>query len=345
MTKLKTTASRQKNKALAMSCIARKFASCRSLNPVLIFAIVLTFYSAAGLAQSNPGEWLERMSGVIDTADYEGTVIRLQNGNADTLKIARKIVDGVVHERLISLEGNGLEIIRVGNDVHCILPDRKTVLVEEWKNQSTLFSSLPSNDVRFGPQYNLSLVREDRVAGRSTVMLAIRPHDEFRYGHRIWLDTEESFPLKTELLSVNGEVIEQVKFADIRFGSNTSANIFAPTVNIDSFTWYTEPVRYTTVAVDTEWGSDDLPPGFQAISSKKEQKDGAAETVTHIVYSDGLANVSVFVAENSDKESAGPSQVGTSNSYSLKQGEYHITAVGKVPVATVRRIATSMSVE
>jgi sigma-E factor negative regulatory protein RseB len=97
--------------------------------------------------------------------------------------------------------------------------------------------------------------------------------------------------------------------------------------------------------VDTEWGSDDLPPGFQAISSKKEQKDGAAETVTHIVYSDGLASVSVFVAENSDKESAGPSRVGTSNSYSLKQDEYHITAVGKVPVATVRRIATSMSVE
>lgn len=302
-----------------------------------------TLYSASSLAQTDPNEWLERMSVVVGTADYEGTVIRLQNGKADTLKVAHRIVDGVVNEKLISLEGNGLEIIRIGNEVHCILPDKKYVLVEEWNNQSTLFSALPSNVVRYGPQYNLSLVREDRVAGRSSVMLAIRPHDEFRYGHRIWLDNENSFPLKTELVDVNGEVIEQIKFADIRFGENVAEDILAPSVNIDSFTWYKEPSRSQIVAVETDWNSNDLPAGFQTVSAKKEQKDEESEAVTHIVYSDGLASVSVFVAENSDKETAGPSHVGTSNSYSLKQGDYHITAVGKVPLTTVRRIATSMS--
>jgi sigma-E factor negative regulatory protein RseB len=300
-------------------------------------------YTASSLAQADPDEWLERMSVVVGTADYEGTVIRLQNGKADTLKVAHKIVDGVVNEKLISLEGNGLEIIRIGNEVHCILPDKKYVLVEEWSNQSTFFSALPSNVVRYGPQYNLSLVREDRVAGRSSVMLAIRPHDEFRYGHRIWLDNQNSFPLKTELVDVNGEVIEQIKFADIRFGDSVAENILAPSVNIDSFTWYTEPSHSQVIAVETDWNSDDLPAGFQVVSAIKEQKDEASESVTHIVFSDGLANVSVFVAENSDKESAGPSRVGTSNSYSLKQGDYHITAVGKVPLTTVRRIATSMS--
>lgn len=310
---------------------------------IIIAALVLLVYSSSGLAQTSPDEWLEQMSAVVGTTDYEGTVIRVQNGKADTLKVAHKIVDGVVNEKLISLEGNGLEIIRVGNQVHCILPDRKTVLVEEWNDQSTLFSALPSNEVRYGPQYNVSLVREDRVAGRVAIMLAIRPHDEFRYGHRIWLDSDQAFPLKTELLSVSGEVIEQIKFADIRFGSGVSEDILAPTVNIDSFTWYTEPSKYQLIDVDSDWASEDLPAGFQAVSSRKEKKEGAAEFVTHIVYSDGLANVSVFVAENSDNESAGPSSEGTSNSYSLKSGEYHITAIGKVPLNTVRRIATSMS--
>lgn len=317
----------------------RKVANCGSLAAL----IVLAFYTNAGLAQSNPADLLERMSGVVGSAEYEGTVIRLQNGNADTLKVAHRIVDGVVHEKFISLEGNGLEIIRIGNEVHCILPDKKTVLVEEWNNQSTLFSALPSNDVGFGPQYNLSLVREERVAGRTTVMLAIRPHDEYRFGHRIWLDDELSFPLKTELVNVDGEVIEQIKFADIRFGRNVSSDILAPSINIESFTWYTEPSRYEVVAVETAWFSEDLPPGFQTLSAKTEQSADADESVTHIIYSDGLANVSVFIAENSDKDSAGPSRVGTSNSYSLKQGEFHVTAVGKVPLATVRRIATSMS--
>ena len=341
MTTPTTPAHNDKNKALVVTSYPKIFVRCGSQ----LIALVLAFSSITAHAQSSPGEWLERMAGVVGVADYKGTVIRLQNGSADAFKVAHRIVDGVVNEKLISLEGNGLEIIRIGNEVHCILPDRKTVLVEEWNNQSTLFSALPRNDVRYGPQYNLSLVREDRVAGRSTVMLAIRPHDEFRYGHRIWLDTEQSFPLKTELLNVNGEVIEQIKFADIQFGKNDAEDILAPTVNIDSFTWYTEPARYKSVPVDTDWTSDDLPPGFQAVSSKKEQRDGASETVTHIVFSDGLANVSVFVAENSDKDSAGPSRVGTSNSFSVKQGDLHITAVGKVPVATVRRIASSMSGE
>lgn len=306
-------------------------------------ALILFVHAGTGQAQTSPDEWLDRMSGVVGTADYEGTVIRVQNGKADTLKVAHKIVDGIVNEKLISLEGNGLEIIRVGNEVHCILPDRKTVLVEEWNNQSTLFSALPSSDARYGPQYNVSLVREDRVAGRVAVMLAIRPHDEFRYGHRIWLDAEQAFPLKTELLNINGAVIEQIKFADIRFGGNVSEDILSPTVDIDSFTWYTEPAKYRLVDVESAWASEDLPAGFRAVSSKEERMAGAVESVTHIVYSDGLANVSVFVAENSDQESAGPSSAGTSNSYSLKNGDYHITAVGKVPLNTVRRIATSMT--
>lgn len=309
----------------------------------IVAVLILLTHSTFGLAQTSPDEWLERMSAVVGTADYEGTVIRLQNGKADTLKVAHKIVDGIVNEKLISLEGNGLEIIRVGNEVHCILPDRKTVLVEKWNNQSTLFSALPSNEVRYGPQYNVSLVREDRVAGRVAVMLAIRPHDEFRYGHRIWLDAEQAFPLKTELLSINGEVIEQIKFADIRFGGNVSEDILSPTVDIDSFTWYTEPAKYRLVDVESDWASEDLPAGFQAVSSKEEKMEGAVESVTHIVYSDGLANVSVFVAEDSGKQSAGPSSAGTSNSYSLKNGDFHITAVGKVPLSTVRRIATSMT--
>lgn len=293
-------------------------------------------------AQETPSNWFDRMSSVIDTTDYDGTVVRSQDGRTDTLKVVHRIVDGVVNEKLISQEGNGLEIIRIGNEVHCILPDKKSVLVEEWNNQSTLFSALPEQGFRYGPQYNASLVRKERVAGREAILIAVRPHDEYRYGHRIWLDTGNSFPLRTELISVNGEVVEQVKFADIRFGGNVPADILAPSVNIESYTWYAEPARYEVVAVETDWVCDDLPQGFKPVSAVKEQKQDGEEAVTHIVYSDGLANVSVFVAENSDKDSAGPSRVGTSNSYSLKQAEYHITVVGKVPVTTVRRIATSM---
>jgi sigma-E factor negative regulatory protein RseB len=305
-------------------------------------APVLAACSVSAWAQSSPDELLDRMNQVVAVTDYEGTVVRWQNGESEALKIVHKIIDGVINEKLITQEGNGLEIIRIGNNVHCILPDKQTVLIEEWNNQSTLFSALPSSEIRYGAVYDVSIVRGDRVAGRSAIMLAVRPHDEFRYGHRIWLDEETSFPLKTEMMSIDGELIEQIKFVDIRIGSNIAKDALAPSMSLDNYSWYTAPVRYASVEVDTNWVSIDLPSGFRATSTKTERLPGADAPVTHIVYSDGMATVSVFIAEKNETKFAEKSNVGASNAYSIRQGDFQITVVGEVPTATVRRIAISM---
>jgi sigma-E factor negative regulatory protein RseB len=298
--------------------------------------------SAAARDRISPNDWLERMSAAVATIDYEGTVIRRQNGEAQALKVVHKVVDGVVNEKVITQEGNGLEIIRSGNEVHCILPDKKSVLIEQWNDRSTLFSTLPSSEVSLGSEYDLSLVREERVAGRPAVLLAIRPHDSFRFGHRIWLDRETAFPLRTELVANDGQLIEQFKFADINLESVVSQHALTPSMNLDNFTWYTDPLRVEAAEVETNWACDDLPPGFRVISTRHEQLPGADTPVTHIVYGDGLATVSVFIAENQEQEIARRSNVGASSSFSFESGNYQITAVGEVPAETVQRIASSM---
>jgi sigma-E factor negative regulatory protein RseB len=298
--------------------------------------------SAAARDRDSPNDWLDRMSAAVATIDYEGTVIRRQNGEAQALKVVHKVIDGVVNEKVITQEGNGLEIIRIGNEVHCILPDKKSVLIEQWNDRSTLFSTLPSSDVSIGSEYDLSLVREERVAGRPAVLLAIRPHDSFRFGHRIWLDRETAFPLRTELVGNDGQLIEQFKFADINLESAVSQQALKPSINLDNFTWYTDPVRGEAAEIETNWVCDDLPAGFRVISAKHEQLPGADTPVTHIVYGDGLATVSVFIAENQDQEIARRSNVGASSSFSFESGNYQITAVGEVPAETVQRIASSM---
>lgn len=292
---------------------------------------------------ASPNDWLDRMSTVVSTIDFEGTVIRRRNGQSEAFKVVRKMVDGVVHEKLVTQEGNGLEIIRNGNEVHCILPDKKSVLIEFWNDDSTLFSTLPSSELRFGSEYDLSLVREERVAGRSAMVLAVRPHDGYRYGHRIWLDSETAFPLRTELFSGDGALLEQLKFADVSLNSDIPAQALAPSVSLDGFTWYPEPARADVVEVETTWASGDLPPGFRAVSTTNETLPGADAAVMHIMYSDGLANVSVFIAEKGDDGVNPRGVVGnSSNSHSVENGEYLVTAIGEVPAATVRRIANSM---
>ena len=319
----------------------RTIESCRQF-ATLMAAATLGVGSVTASAQSSPDELLDQMNHIVDVIDYEGTVFRSQNGETEALRIVHKLIDGVINEKLVSQEGNGLEIIRIGNDVHCILPDKQTVLIEKWADQSTLFSALPSSEIRYGAHYDVSIVREDRLAGRQAIMLAIRPHDRFRYGHRIWLDEESSFPLKTEMVGIDGELIEQIKFADISLGDGISKDALTPSMSLDNFSWYTEPVHYEAVEVETNWECADLPSGFRATTTKTEKLPGADAPVTHIVYSDGLATVSVFIAERNEAQFAEQSSVGASNTYSIQQGDFQVTVVGEVPAATIQRIATSM---
>lgn len=317
--------------------------------PGSIFAIVFAFSSlllpqlcASAENNSAPAEWLRGMSRAVSSMDYDGTVIRRQNGMSEAVKVVHKVVDGVVHERLVTQEGNGLEIVRVGNEVHCILPDRRSVLIEQWNAQWTLFSALPEGDILFDAHYDLSVVREERVAGRPAVLIAVRPHDQFRFGHRLWLDRQTAFPLRTELVDENGELIEEIKFADIRLGEVVSNEGLSTSFNLDDFTWYAEPARARPVPIETDWVSDDLPAGFKVKSTTTEQLPGGDEPVVHIVYDDGLAAVSVFVGKKTQDSIAERSQIGSSSSYSVMQDGFRITAVGEVPEETVKRIASSM---
>lgn len=289
-----------------------------------------------------PHDWLNKMANAVQTTNYEGTVIRLQNGKVEALKVVHLISDGVIREKVIVQEGNGLEIIRNGNEVQCILPDEKSVFVEEWNDQSTLFSTLPSSDIRFGNEYDVSIVRNERVAGRKAVLLAIRPHDEYRFGHRLWLDTATGFPLQTKLVGHDGNAIEQVKFADINLDKEIHASALAPSISTEDFRWFTQPRRAIRQAVESPWSSDDLPPGFQVVSTHEEELPDGESRVMHILYSDGLANVSVFIEPAKGKRIGRRSRVGASNTFSTEFDGYQITAVGEVPATTVERIATSM---
>ena len=307
----------------------------------LSMTVASMFVGGPVQADRQPEDWLNRMGAAVQSTSYEGTVIRIRGGTAEALKVVHTVKDGVVMEKVVAQEGNGLEIIRNGNEVHCILPDQKSVRVEEWDDQSTLFSTLPTSDINFGSEYDVAIVRKDRVAGREAILLAIRPHDGYRYGHRIWLDVETSFPLQTQLMS-DGSAIEQVKFADITLNQEIHASALQPSVSTKGFTWLRPPSGHKGTNIETPWSCDELPAGFRAVSTHEETMEGSDETVTHILFSDGLANVSVFIATASGEVVAGPAQVGGSNSYSFESSGFEITAIGEVPAATVLQIATTM---
>ena len=308
----------------------------------VLLAGIVSLVTPALAESADPNEWLDRMSAAVKTSSYEGTVVRILDGKAEALKVVHSFEDGVIREKVVAQEGSGLEIIRIGNEVHCILPDKRSVLVEKWDDQSTLFSTLPTSNIRFGSEYDVSIVREERVAGRQANLLAIRPHDDYRYGYRIWLDTETAFPLQTQLIDTDGTAIEQIKFVEIDLNKDIQASALASSHSTENFRWLNQSNPHVTRAVETQWLSDSLPSGFRAVSTHEEKMANGGEYVVHILYSDGLANVSVFIATLEDSDPRGESSVGGSNAYSAAIEDRHVTVVGKVPVITVKQIATTM---
>ena len=89
----------------------------QTLSQWMILAGVLSLASAAVADSNDPSVWLDRMSAAVKTSSYEGTVVRVRNGEAEALKVVHTVADGVIREKVVAQEGSGLEIIRTLNEL------------------------------------------------------------------------------------------------------------------------------------------------------------------------------------------------------------------------------------
>jgi sigma-E factor negative regulatory protein RseB len=271
------------------------------------------------------------------------------------LRIIHRVQDGAVAERLVSLDGSGREFIRSGLDLACYLPDKKTVLVERRPADESLLGGFPAVNQQTAAFYDIQEVARTRLNRRDTRVITVSPKDEFRYGYRLWIDETTAMPLKTQLCDGRGRVIEQIVFASLTLSSRIPDSAFKPDVSTEGFQWLrngSPPAKESPENASMVWNALKLPPGFKMAARSAQVMPGSTDPVSHLVFSDGLASVSVFVEmetkttkETSDGEEVTEesSRVGSSSVYSTMMGGRKVTAVGEVPPATVRSIAASFS--
>jgi len=302
--------------------------------------------SAADLSRS----WLDRMSDAVEYLNYEGTLVHMYGNDTDVLKIVHRVEGGSVTERITALSGSGREIIRNDDEVTCILPDQQAVLVEARDerdgSQSPLRGRLPSSTQFDEDFYTLSLAGTSRVAGRDVVIVEVMPRDAFRYGYRLWLDHDTAMPLKSQLWDKDGNVVEQIMFADINMMDSIPESAVQPSVPMDSFSWKhsSAPVDGSGAELPVSWRATMMPPGFKLAAAKTKSAPEAGQPIEHLVYSDGLASVSVFIEMGvaTEEQGEGLSRIGAANAYTTMMEERLITAVGEVPARTVRMISLSV---
>jgi sigma-E factor negative regulatory protein RseB len=318
--------------------------------PLILLAPAVLSLFAAEVSAQEARAWLDRMSRAVEELNYQGTFVHVLDGTAETLHIIHRNDAGSVGERIVSLDGAGREIIRRGAEVQCIFPDRRVVLLEMRKDLSPLAAALPPSAEGIEPHYELTLQSTARVAKRPSQVLAIKPKDEFRYGYTLWLDQETAMPLKSELTDENGELVEQILFTQIEMLESIPASALEPTIDTAGFEWLRPPesVELTAEVPDQiPWRASILPGGFRLSAATQSPIAGSEYPVEHLVYSDGLATVSVFIEDPNTKAEVreGFSNVGSTNAFSLTLRGRKVTAVGEVPRQTVRTIASSLVAE
>ncbi len=203
----------------------------------------------------------------------------------------------------------------------------------------------PAVDAETARFYDIKEVARTRFNRRDTHVISITPRDEFRYGYRLWIDHSTAMPLKSQLCDAHGNVIEQIVFASLTLAKNIPDSAFRPEVSTEGFQWVRNASLPASAAA-LAWSALSLPPGFRMTVRAAQTLPGSAQPVDHLVFSDGVASVSVFV-ETAQGELRGPAittttTVGSSSAFSTVIDGHKVTAVGEVPPATVQFIATQV---
>src|ERR1700688_3767270 len=326
------------------------------LVPCAIVGALLTALPQRSIGADDPRDWLQKMNQALATRNYDGTFFHLSGGRVETMRIVHRVRAGRVTERLVSLDGSGREFVRNNDELTCYLPDQHTVLVEPRSDKGPFLGSLPQFGEDVNEFYRIESLPAARVLGRPAKVIAVNPKDQFRFGYRLWLDEKTAMPLKTQLCDSRGQVIEQIFFARLDMPDSIPDSELAPAVRTEGMRWVRQGPSHDASADLSAYRASELPPGFHLTVAGAQTIGEATAPASHLVYSDGLATVSVFVeapptnAPGADLKSAAPAEppmqglarVGSGYAFSTVVQGHQVTAVGEVPAQTVEFIAHSV---
>lgn len=303
-----------------------------------LVVLALGLLPALALSSEDAQHWLDRMSQAVQTLDYEGTFVYSHNGKMETMKIVHTMGPEGPREHLISLSGEAREMIRDRGILTCVWPGSRSVVVEQSRSRVGMPQVVSETAPRIADNYVLSVGESERVAGMPCRIVDVRPRDAFRFGYRLCIAEENGMLLKSLMVDEAGNPIEQLMFTSIAFDGASAAERETPPTS-------GAPVAEgRTYPVDEGWRLTALPPGFvlRSVVSRPMHRDG--EPVQQMIVSDGLASVSVFIAEPAPDQQyyQGVTDTGALHAFARVHDGHQITVVGEVPEATVRLIGTGL---
>jgi sigma-E factor negative regulatory protein RseB len=283
-----------------------------------------------------PEQALLHMQQVLLSVNYRGILVFQHNSMLKSISVEHGVARYGGWERIRTLNGPPRQLLKNGHRLMFLLNGHPVRMMHVLGS----YTGLPQNWIGFRRHFRRDLAREyrflliprlGRVAGHLARIIVVRPRDRYRYGYRLWIDSHNGFPLRSDLLNAMGQVIEQMMFVTIHW--------YPPAA------WHVRPPRIPPIPLAKTLGPEipkcvfqKVPPGFRVIEDTTTMAPGP---VRHILLSDGLATVSVFIHPLAGRipTLSGPARMGPVSAFGRAIGGFSFTVIGEVPLRTVQFIA------
>ncbi|NJD07077.1 MAG: transcriptional regulator [Methylococcaceae bacterium] len=284
---------------------------------------------------------LADMRRAVERLNYRGSVVYLKDQQLESFQVFHSVADGVERERMLSTNTPLREVVRNAQKVTCYFPDTHTVATEARSSRRSILLDIPDDLTQLQGLYRFSLGETEVVAQKTAQLVRIDPRDGYRYGRRLWVDLASKLPLKLELIDDANQSVEQVVFTSISVEPQLPPEALEPSTRTDA-SWQVK--EHQALNADSlQWTLEGVPDGFHMMSYSRLRRSTDNSTVDHIMLSDGLASVSIYVDDMKDDFVVGhPGKVGAINSAARKLDKHLITVIGEVPESTVQAIANGI---
>jgi sigma-E factor negative regulatory protein RseB len=285
---------------------------------------------------------LRRIYQATEKLSYAGIFVYQQGERSETSRVTRLAAPGGDIERVEVLDGMPREFVRTRDTVRCYLPESQTVKVERRTDPRAFPAMLPERVSDLARNYTITRGETARIAGYDCVAVVLTPKDELRYGYKLWADVSTGMLLKARIFNRKGETVEQFSFAQLALGNVSRDQVKARHA---AQKWRVEDAEVTPANLGRSgWTVGAELPGFRKVI-EVTRKLSDARPAGQMVYSDGLAAVSVFIEPMAGRAEAvrpGPSSLGAFQIYTREVANHVVTVVGEAPAASVQRIAAGV---
>ncbi len=297
------------------------------------------------------GSVLKQMQMSAQKLNYRGTFVYQQASQIRTSRITHVLDGSTELEKLEILDGQPREYLRKNDEVTCYLPESKTLQIEKNVTQEVFPALLTSNASSLPDTYAIKKAELARVAGIDCQTYWLDPKDGLRYGYRLCVEKKSGLLLRAQTVNTKNEVIEQIAFTQVAIGEVDKQKVKSSFQNVTQ--WQVENLTVQS-NIHSGWVVKSRPAGFKKIREMKrlipvaanaKNSDGSAlkaHQVIQMIFSDGLAAISVFIEPDGENRTEGSLQQGAMTIMGKRQADFWLTVVGEVPPNAIRQVMNSI---